>query len=112
MNPTQKQWLFGGIAVAAVIVSAAAASYATRAMFDDEIRPQQARTTGRVQLAQAQPPCDDKNILGTLAGGVAGGVLGNQVGSGSGRTVATVGGAVGGAYLGNEYLPTRNATCR
>lgn len=64
------------------------------------------------QPVARDPACDDKNIVGTGLGAVAGGVLGNQIGGGKGRTVATVGGALGGAYLGNEYLPTRNVTCR
>jgi outer membrane lipoprotein SlyB len=45
---------------------------------------------------------DDKNLLGTIAGGVIGGVLGNQVGGGDGKKLATVAGAVGGAYAGNR----------
>ena len=45
---------------------------------------------------------DEKNVLGTIAGGVLGGVLGNQVGGGDGKKLATVAGAVGGAYAGNR----------
>lgn len=61
---------------------------------------------------QAAPPCDDGNIVGKVVGGVGGGVAGSQIGSGSGKTAATIGGTLGGAYLGGEYLPTRNVTCR
>lgn len=59
-----------------------------------------------------QPACDDGNIVGTIVGGLGGGVVGSQIGSGNGQTVATIGGTLGGAYLGNQYLPTRNVTCR
>lgn len=107
---------------AAVLTLMAGTAVATMYVANSDEKPapkqQQARIYHQQQpLAYAgtqpsQPACDDKNIVGTLAGGVAGGVLGNQIGSGSGRTVATVGGALGGAYLGNEYLPTRNVTCR
>ena len=62
--------------------------------------------------APAQPSCDDKNIVGTVAGGAAGGVIGSQIGHGGGKTAATIGGVLGGAYLGNQYIPTRNVTCK
>lgn len=68
--------------------------------------------TAQQGVIQQKPPCDDGNILGTLAGGAAGGILGNQVGKGSGKTVATIGGAVGGAYLGREHIPLNGSTCR
>ncbi|MGQ0527681.1 MAG: glycine zipper 2TM domain-containing protein [Alphaproteobacteria bacterium] len=61
---------------------------------------------------QPLPPCDDGNVVGKVLGGVSGGVVGSQVGGGSGKTAATIGGTLGGAYLGGEYIPTRNATCR
>jgi uncharacterized protein YcfJ len=64
------------------------------------------------QVAQAQPACNDHNIVGTGVGGVAGGILGSQFGRGSGKTATTIGGALGGAYLGNQYIPTQNATCK
>lgn len=65
------------------------------------------------QAAQPQvPSCDDGNIVGLVLGGAAGGVAGNQIGKGNGNTAATIGGAVGGAYLGKEYIPTKNVTCR
>lgn len=62
---------------------------------------------------QAQiPACDDDNIVGKVAGGVAGGLIGTQIGKGNGNKVATIGGSVGGTILGEEYIPTRNVTCR
>ncbi len=68
--------------------------------------------TSQQGVIQQKPPCNDGNILGTLAGGAAGGIIGNQIGSGSGKTVATIGGAVGGAYLGREHIPLNGSTCR
>lgn len=56
--------------------------------------------------------CDDDNIVGKVVGGAAGGLAGSQVGGGSGKTAATIGGAVGGTLLGEEYIPTRNVTCK
>jgi uncharacterized protein YcfJ len=64
------------------------------------------------QVAAAQPACNDSNILGIVAGGVAGGVLGSTVGRGNGRTAATIAGTAGGAYLGNQFIPLQNVTCR
>ncbi|HEY8192276.1 MAG TPA: glycine zipper 2TM domain-containing protein [Alphaproteobacteria bacterium] len=58
------------------------------------------------------PNCDDGNIVGALVGGAGGGVVGSQVGKGNGKTAATIAGALGGAYLGKEYIPTENVTCR
>lgn len=66
----------------------------------------------RAQAPRNIPACDDDNIVGKVVGGAAGGVAGSQIGSGSGKTAATIGGAVGGALLGEEYIPTRNVTCR
>jgi outer membrane lipoprotein SlyB len=56
--------------------------------------------------------CDDGNVVGAIAGGVGGGVLGSTVGDGKGKTAATIGGTLGGAYLGKEFIPTDNVTCR
>jgi outer membrane lipoprotein SlyB len=58
------------------------------------------------------PECDDDNIVGKVVGGTAGGLVGSQIGSGSGNTAATIGGAIGGTLLGEEYIPTKNVTCR
>ncbi|MGE4313794.1 MAG: glycine zipper 2TM domain-containing protein [Pseudobdellovibrionaceae bacterium] len=66
----------------------------------------------RAQQVAPQPSCDDGNIVGTVAGGVAGGVVGSQFGKGNGKTATTIGGALGGAVLGNQFIPTRNVTCR
>ena len=60
----------------------------------------------------APAACDDDNIVGKVVGGAAGGILGSQVDSGNGKTAATIGGSVGGTLLGEEYIPTRNVTCR
>lgn len=68
--------------------------------------------TQQVQQAPAQPACDDDNIVGKVIGGVGGGLIGNQIGKGNGNTAATIGGSVGGTLLGEEYIPTRNVTCR
>jgi uncharacterized protein YcfJ len=38
-------------------------------------------------------------------------LVGHQIGSGNGKTAATVAGALGGGYLGNRYVPTRDALC-
>jgi len=120
MKPTTK-YMLAGVGVVVLIASAAvASSYITRSSLEPKFKQQEARVyhTQPLSMAASQPaqralpPCDDKNIVGTIGGGVAGGVVGNQFGGGSGKTLATVGGAIGGAYLGNQYLPTRNATCR
>jgi len=69
-----------------------------------------------ITYRQAQPPplpaCDDDNIVGKVVGGAAGGIAGSQFGRGNGKTAATIGGAVGGSLLGEEYIPTKNVTCR
>ena len=72
--------------------------------------PRQAQPAQQAQAAPAS--CDDYNIVGIGLGAVAGGVAGNQIGSGRGQDLATIGGALGGAYLGKQYIPTHNVTCR
>lgn len=125
---TWQKFFIGFTATALLMAGTAAlASYVTRSELASDIEESQeqekkpAATTHRTQprqqlasaqTAQAQPACDDGNVLGYLAGGAVGGILGNQVGKGSGNTAATIGGAVGGAYVGGKYLPTRGATCR
>lgn len=117
MQSNLKYMLIGGLAVLAV-GGVAIAAYQSGASAGVEKMPvQQAKVVHhapRQQVASAQqlPPCNDHNIVGTVGGGVLGGLVGNQFGKGTGKTVATVGGAAGGAYLGNEYIPTRGATCR
>lgn len=64
------------------------------------------------QTAQHIPACDDDNIVGKVAGGVVGGLVGTQIGKGGGNKAATIGGSVGGTLLGEEFIPTRNVTCR
>lgn len=75
------------------------------------VRMQPTSHQGTQRVAAAKPPCDDNNIVGTVAGGAAGGLIGSRFGSGSGKTLATTGGIVGGAMLGNAYMPTRGVTC-
>jgi len=59
-----------------------------------------------------QVNCDDDNIVGKVIGGAAGGLAGSQIGDGNGKTAATIGGSVGGTLLGEEYIPTKNVTCK
>ena len=66
----------------------------------------------RQQVAAAEPQCKDGNILGTIAGGIAGGAASSAIGKGTGKTAATIAGTMGGAYLGNQYIPLQNTTCR
>lgn len=113
-----------GIVAAALLLftaTAAIASYVTRETMKPAAVASTPAKTKYKEVAQAQPvqhaapaqpKCDDSNIVGTAVGGVAGGIAGNQIGNGKGKTVATIGGVLGGAYLGNQYIPTRNVTCR
>jgi outer membrane lipoprotein SlyB len=115
-NPNKK-WLTAGLVLVFLLAGTAAVSaYITResvksqATAKTHVKPQHIASAQPQQ--PMQPRCDDKNIVGTIAGGAAGGIVGSQIGQGKGKTAATIGGVVGGAYLGNEYLPTRNVTCR
>jgi uncharacterized protein YcfJ len=116
-----------GAAIAlAITATAAIASYTTREALQAQAESDGAakhakaahhpRQEQKMASAQPQQPvrqrCDDNNIIGTAAGGIGGGVVGSQFGSGSGKTAATIAGVLGGAYLGNQYIPTRNATCQ
>lgn len=118
-------------AIALVILAAAAGAWITQER-DASNEAQRAATTAPAAgqnepiqwndsrahtqpQTQAQPQvvqCDDGNIVGKIVGGVGGGVAGSQIGSGSGKTAATIGGTMAGSYLGEEYLPTKNVTCR
>lgn len=111
------------VAILLVGVTAGATTYITRdVMSEDSAQKPVTRKSNNITwnsnnsapVAQAQPlpKCDDGNIVGHVAGGVIGGIAGNQIGKGNGNTAATIGGAVGGAYLGGEYIPTKNVTCR
>ncbi len=117
MKHTNKK-LIGIIAGVILLTAGAAAvaSYVTQESLQPktQLNAQNAQPHNqKVAAAQpAEPRCDDSNIVGTIAGGAAGGVVGSQVGKGSGKTAATIGGVLGGAYLGNQYIPTRNVTCR
>lgn len=108
-----------GIITGVLLLTAGTAAVASYVIQE----PSQSKTQPHAQNAQphnqkvaeaqpAQPDCDDSNIVGTIAGGAAGGIAGSQIGKGSGKTAATIGGVIGGAYLGNQYIPTKNATCR
>ena len=112
-------------AVAGVILliglTAGAAAYVTQSAIKDEMAAAPPRTERVVIHKEAAPApapaqqvanCDDGNIVGHVLGGAAGGVVGSQIGSGSGQTAATIAGTLGGAYVGGEYIPTRNVTCR
>jgi outer membrane lipoprotein SlyB len=108
-------------AIILVLVSAGASALITKEVVAPE-KPATKHITQKETIkwnsAAAQPApapvpnCDDGNIVGALAGGVGGGVVGSAVGDGNGKTAATIAGALGGAYLGKEYLPTQNVTCR
>lgn len=114
----ETKYMLGGAAAVLVLASAAGAGayYMHERSEQPVTQTQRAQLRATQQVAQAQPvaqrpPCDDNNIVGTVAGGAAGGLVGSRFGSGSGKTAATVGGVVGGAMLGNALIPTRGATC-
>jgi uncharacterized protein YcfJ len=112
--------VIGGV-ILLIGLTAGAAAYVTQATIKDEKSvsvPRAERVVIHQEAAPAPAPaqqaanCDDGNIVGHVLGGAAGGVVGSQVGSGSGQTAATIAGTLGGAYVGGEYIPTRNVTCR
>lgn len=106
--------LAGAAAVLLLIGAAAGGAYL---MQQSQPKPVvQAKRTVHYQptnmaAREAAPPCDDSNIVGTVAGGAAGGLVGSRFGSGNGKTAATTVGILGGAALGNQFIPTRGATC-
>ena len=55
-----------------------------------------------VQVTRRNPPKDEHQVLGTIAGAVIGGVAGSQIGGGSGKKIATAAGAVAGGVAGNR----------
>ncbi len=116
MKPSSRYIVIGAVSAIAAIAVMVGGGYAAYSYFDkDTQKPKQYVTYQQASqpiVIHQKNPCDDGNILGTLAGGAAGGILGNQVGKGSGKTVATIGGAVGGAYLGREHIPLNGSTCR
>ena len=98
-----------------VLITAGASAYVLTDDANDgseNVRQVSATTSTRTTAAAPQPACDDDNIVGKVTGGVLGGVAGSQFGKGNGKTAATIGGSVGGTLLGEEYIPTRNVTCR
>ncbi len=111
------------IAVGAGILVAATAGASALVMNQQNLAKTKAATSQaahkeEIRWNDSTPPpqkvvnCDDGNVVGAIAGGVGGGVLGSQLGDGKGKTAATIGGTLGGAYLGKEYIPTENVTCR
>lgn len=114
MKSVNKKLLGAGIGIVVLIAGTA---FATAYFTHEAAQPQQRAKTpaqGHPQVVAAadQPRCDDGNILGHVAGGVGGGIVGNQVGKGKGNTAATIAGTLGGAYLGGQYIPLKNVTCR
>lgn len=123
MKSTNKTILATVAVIAAILASAAAASYYTReniqANNDVPVKHVAQQHTApashpqhMAQAQPAQPACNDHNVVGVVAGGAAGGILGHQLGKGAGNTAATIGGTLGGAYLGQQYIPTQNVACR
>jgi uncharacterized protein YcfJ len=116
MKRSQLFAVIGGV-VLLIALTAGAAAYVTQATINDDKSvslPRAERVVVHQQAALVPPAanCDDGNIVGHVLGGAAGGVAGSQIGSGSGQTAATIAGTLGGAYVGGEYIPTRNVTCR
>lgn len=123
---TKNAIIFGIAGLAAIAATAATTFYVTRhSMIESQdvppgvaaapqmVQQSPVTTVRRQQVAHQQVvKCNDSNIVGTVAGGVLGGIVGNQFGGGAGKTAATIGGTLGGAYVGNQYIPTRNVTCR
>jgi len=118
---TKKDMLtLGAGAFLLVAITAGASAYVltkddAAAPKSENVQRVSASTTTNTQAAAPQPrqvACDDDNIVGKVAGGLIGGVAGSQFGSGNGKTAATIGGSVGGTLVGEEYIPTRNVTCR
>lgn len=111
--------VIGVIVVVLVSIVAGAGVLIMGQMADDNsanVSSTHNRSSGSTRISQAQhsslPLCNDDNILGKIIGGAAGGIAGSQLGGGKGKTATTIGGAVGGSLLGEEYIPTQNATCR
>lgn len=120
---TKKIFLIAAGVVGLVAVTAGATTYiASDSMRSEETgsaevqvsssAPAPTQTTANTTTTQAAPACDDDNIVGKVIGGAAGGAAASNIGKGSGKTAATIGGAVGGSLLGEEFLPTKNVTCR
>lgn len=117
MKSMNKKLIGAGIGIIVLVASTAfATSYFTKAprlTAQDYAQPKSRAKPQAIASAEpVQPRCDDGNVLGYVAGGAAGGIVGNQVGKGSGNTAATIAGTLGGAYVGGQYIPLRNVTCR
>ena len=123
MTKRNKMIVTGLSVFALVMLTAGASAYITRESLDpkpevrvsknathkDEITWNDSQPAPAQQQAQN---CDDGNVVGKVLGGAAGGIAGSQIGNGGGQTAATIGGTLGGAYLGGEYIPTKNVTCK
>lgn len=121
MTRNQKNLALVAGVIALVVAAAGASAYVTQEIKDepqkvsaksdgDKITWNEPRREPQPQ-AQAEPSCDDANVVGAAIGAVGGGLVGNQIGSGSGQDLATIGGAIGGGFLGQQYIPTRNVLC-
>jgi uncharacterized protein YcfJ len=116
MKSMNKKLIGAGIGIIVLLASTAfAAAYFTRETLQpvaqNHVQPKQ-HPQAIASAAPTQPRCNDGNVLGYVAGGAVGGIAGNQVGKGSGNTAATIAGTLGGAYLGGQYIPLNNVTCR
>jgi uncharacterized protein YcfJ len=116
MKSMNKKLLGAGIVVVALAASTAFATVYFAQPSEPSIKQHTKvpakKHTQVASAAPAQPPCNDHNVLGYVAGGAAGGIVGNQVGKGNGNTAATIAGTLGGAYLGGQHIPLNNVTCR
>jgi uncharacterized protein YcfJ len=115
MKSMNKKLIGAGIGIIVLVASTAFAStYYTKASQPIAVShaPSKPHLQKIASAQPAQPRCNDGNVLGYVAGGAVGGIAGNQVGKGSGNTAATIAGTLGGAYLGGQYIPLNNVTCR
>lgn len=120
MKSMDRKLIMAGIAVIALVTSAAVATayytqtpkQVTKTTITAQKTPHRTPPQKMASAGPVQQQCDDSNVLGYIAGGAGGGIVGNQIGKGSGNTAATIAGVLGGAYLGGQYIPLRNATCR
>lgn len=121
---TRKALVIAGI-TALMLMTAGASAYITTQSIKEDDKPVVQKTQQKrdaiawdqprqvqTQPVQQRVACNDGNIVGKIAGGVGGGALASNVGKGRGKTAAVIGGTLGGAYLGGEYIPTHNVTCR
>lgn len=119
----RKHMITAGLgAVVLLLMTAGASAYIATEMNNDQAKPVAKKSVQREEIRWNEPErapvqkvasnCDDGNVVGYIAGGALGGIAGSQFGDGNGKTATTIGGALGGGYLGKEYIPTHNVTCR